>query len=332
MNPTPYLRPLTFTISLVIAAACAAQTTPSAPAATPASPTPSAAPTAAPAAGSTPAAAPGAPARGAGTGRGARGGPPPGPAADLEPWPRPANGAPLFSDDFEGDTLNTKMWLVKQNGNATATITQDNVAHGKNALKITYPAGARGAYAMLTTSLPESLREHFYGRAYVFLHAVPAQHSVLMLAGSPGYPKANWLEIGTDRGMFQPSVQAQDPTPTLARGETVGYQAGTLPAERWFCLEWELLDKPDRVVLWVDGQLYVNHALVYNDVSTGLIGGFFEYTLGFRTFAPAGARETDVYFDDVAFGDKPIGQLSPVAAPTTAPTAAPAPAAKPATP
>jgi len=47
------------------------------------------------------------------------------------------------------------------------------------------------------------------------------------------------------------------------------------------------------------------------------VRGFLEFDFGFRSWAQAAALtgDIDVYYDDVAIGDKPIGQLTPVAAP-----------------
>ena len=95
-------------------------------------------------------------------------------------------------------------------------------------------------------------------------------------------------------------------------------------------MEWEFLDKPDRIVVWVDGKLDVNAPFSYPkitnpDVSkdSGLIGGFFEFNLGYRTFASAALipKDINIYYDDIAISDKPIGQLAPVAAKPAAPAA-----------
>jgi hypothetical protein len=162
----------------------------------------------------------------------------------------------------------------------------------------------------------------------MYISGVPDPHSVFVLAGTAGYPApANWLEIGGYQGHFQPSLQITAPTADKPRGEVPLFQ-GTLPIGRWFCLEWELIDNPDRVVVWVDGQLAVNAPFTYSKITnaavskdSGLIGGFSEFNLGYRTFAPGTAipKDINIYYDDIAIGDKPIGQLTPVPAPATAP-------------
>jgi hypothetical protein len=173
-------------------------------------------------------------------------------------------------------------------------------------------------------TVPEALKDHFYGRVYMYISGVPDPHSVFMSAGTTGFPSgANWLEIGGYTGMFQPSLQIGKPTADIPRGEVPMFQ-GHLPIGRWFCLEFEFIDKPDRVVLWVDGKLDVNSTFTYTKIinpgvskDSGLVGGFSELALGYRTFAQGTLipKDINIYYDDLAIGDKPIGQLSPVAAP-----------------
>jgi hypothetical protein len=289
------------------------------------------APAAASASGSAAASAAGNPAAGTPSGQGRASRPAGGPQVPPAAWDRPADGPAIFSDDFESGALNDKTWTPHIKGDTAITVQQNNVAHGKYAVQVHCPKGASGAYAMIGMAVPEALRDHFYGRAYVSINGIPAGHCVLMLAGSLGYQLSDFLEIGASKGKFQPSFQLNKPTPDRPRGEKVTSQ-GNLPVGRWFCLEWEFFDKPDRIVLWVDGKLTANQTLPYQIVkpirpanpgdpatpggpivNSGLTGGFFEFNLGFRAWGGAVANDVDIYYDDVAIGDKPIGQLTPVA-------------------
>jgi hypothetical protein len=269
------------------------------------------------------------PARSGGRGRGPATPPAPAKLLPLEAWARPADGPALFTEDFESGALDDKIWTVHTSGNATAVVQKDMVAHGKYALMITYPAGSARTLAFIGAKVPQALHDHFYGRAYMYISGVPDPHSVFVQAGSPGFPAAaNWLEIGGYQGHFQPSLQITAPTADKPRGEVPLFQ-GTLPIGRWFCMEWEFIEKPDRIVVWVDGKLDVNAPFTYSKVTnpdvskdSNLVGGFSEFNLGYRTFAPATAipKDINVYYDDIAIGDKPIGQLTPVAAaPATRP-------------
>jgi hypothetical protein len=229
----------------------------------------------------------------------------------------------MFNEDFESGSINPKVWVTRVVGAPTITVEQDVVAHGKNALHVHYPKGTPGSmngdWAFIGLTVPEALRDHFYGRAYVMIKGISATHSVYILAGSIGFPIADFLEIGSDRGLFQPSFQLNAPTADRARSETTK-QVGNYPVGKWFCLEWEFIEKPGRIVLWVDGKLTVNqpitHRIMYPD--GGLTGGFFEMDLGFRTWQNPASADVDIYYDDVAYSDKPIGQLIPVPDPAAA--------------
>ena len=309
-----YLLPLTFSVCLAMANTSFAQT--AAPAADSA---------AAPAAASASASAPAASATGRGRGRGTGGGggaaaAPAGGGKPVAAWDRPADGPAFFTDDFESGTLNPKVWVSKATGTATVKVEQDVVAHGKYALHMHYPAGSRD-FAFVGLSIPESMRDHFYGRAYVYMPVLPQGHCVYLTSGSVGYPVSNFLEIGSRQNLFQPSFQQNGPN--VPRFEDHPSE-GAAPVGRWYCLEWEFMDKPDRIVMWVDGKLTVNQAFSMNGTRTGLTGGFFEFDIGFHAWT-APSRDIDIYYDDIAISDKPIGQLAPVAAPAAAkpgPTAA----------
>jgi hypothetical protein len=319
MHPS-YPRLLSLTLGLAIATASFAQTAaPVADSTSAPAPAVSSAPSAAPAAAS-------------GSAPRARRGGTQAPADPLAPppaWDRPADGPALISDDFESGTLDEKKWTLHVVGKPTITIEQTDVAHGKNAVHVHYPAGTTNKeWAFLGLQIPENLRDHFYGRAYVSVSGIPPTHSVLLLAGSTGFQLADFLEIGVSRSkIFQPSFQLNKPTPDRPRGERV-FQMGGLPDKHWFCLEWEFIEKPDRIVIWADGKLVCNRPISYQivkqggpTIDSGLTGGFFEFNIGFRTWLSPTKNDVDIYYDDVAIGDKPIGQLTPVPEPAAAPAA-----------
>jgi hypothetical protein len=244
-------------------------------------------------------------------------------AAAPAPWDRPPDAKPMFTEDFESGAINPKVWVQRVAGDATISVEQDVVAHGKNALHIHYPAGTRtNSWAFIGMSMYPSLLNHFYGRAYVMIKGISQTHSVFLLSGSVGFPIADFLEIGTDRGLFQPSFQLNAPTPDRPRGEQT-YHVGAFPLNRWFCLEWEFSETPARIVMWEDGNLIVNQTIKYKTGETGgLTRGFKEFDLGFRTWANPQPTDVDVYYDDIAISDKPIGQLTPVPTPAPAPATA----------
>jgi hypothetical protein len=232
-----------------------------------------------------------------------------------------------FTEDFESGEINTNVWDIRVHGNASIKVTEDRTAHGKHALTAHYPAGTTRAWAFIAAHLPDSLHDELYGRSYVYISGLPANHSVLLLAGTPGFPVANFLEVGAWRGQFQPSFQQNGDTNLFKRGETTAHE-GDVPVGRWFCLEWHFTDKPDRIVLSVDGQQTVDKSFKFNSTNSDLVKGFSEFDLGFRSWAPVTqvTNDIDIYFDDLALSDKPIGPLTP------APDAKPAGAAEKPTP
>ncbi len=244
--------------------------------------------------------------------------PEPAPAAPAAaPAPVPANTTIIslpFTEDFESGAINTNTWDFRVHGTATIAVQHERVAHGKNALLAHYPASAQGAYAFIAARLPAALHDHLYGRAYVYIATMPAPHSVLLNAGNPGYPISNFLEVGIRRHMFQPSYQQN--AAGVPRTETTDMVPGTIPVGRWFCLEWEFNDKPDRIVLLVDGKPFADQPLNLRSVTTDLVKGFSEFDIGFRAWGRAGASDVDIYYDDIAISAKPIGQLTPVLEPT----------------
>jgi hypothetical protein len=153
---------------------------------------------------------------------------------------------------------------------------------------------------------------------------MPPNHSVLLLAGTPGFPINNFLEIGESRGQFQPSFQQNGDPTIFPRGETTARE-GTIPIGRWFCLEWHFTDKPDRIVEWVDGQQVVDKSFAFKGANSELVKGFSEFDFGFRSWGRAEniTQDIDIYYDDIEISDKSIGQLTPVPQPPTAAPAAP---------
>jgi hypothetical protein len=188
----------------------------------------------------------------------------------------------------------------------TITVEQDVVAHGKNALLVHYPAGSR-AYAFIVAShLPDSLKDHFFGRAYVqFPKAPPNAHDVFITGGSKGFPTSNFLEIGLRQNKAQLSYQQNGAGVT--RGETM-IPGPAYPIGKWFCLEWEFNDSPDKITIWIDGEKVTDKAVGFQGTTEHLVKGFTDFAFGFRSWGNVPAA-FDVYYDDIAFG---TGRIGPV--------------------
>src|ERR1035437_664644 len=86
---------------------------------------------------------------------------------------RPAQPKPLFSENFESGAIDKNLWSLDVTGNAILTVQPDKVAHGKYALLARCPTPARSIHAYLrAANLPEPLRHHLFGRAYVYIAPV----------------------------------------------------------------------------------------------------------------------------------------------------------------
>ena len=232
-----------------------------------------------------------------------------------------AQTKPVFTENFESGQLDPKVWDQRVDGVATLKIEQDQVAHGKYALQIHYPDMAARSYAFIVAPhLPDAVKTHFFGRAYVKIDpATPPSHTVLLFAGGPDWPISKFEEIGVSRNTFQPSYQENKSGRGQGRGEDVKH-AGAVPLGKWFLLEWEFNDNPSTLTIWADGELSQviqgdqktdTSAFKWpkgSDTDKDLVGGFVEFGFGTRVW---GAVPTafDVYYDDIAIGTQRLGPV-----------------------
>jgi len=231
-----------------------------------------------------------------------------------------AQNKPVFEESFESGKIDPLIWDQRVLGTATAAVEATDGAHGKYALHIHYPEMAARSYAfVVATHLPESVKTHFFGRAYMKISSgLTPTHNPLIFAGEPGWPLSKFDEIGTSRTNWMPSFQENKSLAGQGRGE-VTYRSETQPPfDKWFLLEWEVNDDPATMSLWIDGQRLmdtmngekvdmVKFAWPKGSLNTsGLVGGFKEFGFGARVW---GAPQTgfDVYYDDIAIGTARIG-------------------------
>jgi len=220
------------------------------------------------------------------------------------------SGVPLFTEDFESGAIDPAVWDQRVMGAATITVQQDTVAHGKYALHVHYPAGARAYAFLVATKLPPDLKDHLFGRVNVMVTpGTPPSHTVLMLAGTPNWPIADFLELGVQNKKFQPSYQQNDTTTPRKRAETVKHGVA-FPTGKWFCLEFEFNNKPDTITTWIDGEK-ADGPLPFamaGEGDTGLINGFVNFAIGTRVWGTT-PTAFDVYYDDIALGTSRLGMV-----------------------
>jgi hypothetical protein len=230
-------------------------------------------------------------------------------APATQPTTQPGS-APLFSDDFESGSIDTAKWDVRVAGKATVKVEQDKAAHGKSALQIHYPSGSGSKdYGFIVAAhLPDAVREHFFGRASMFVSAsIPVGHDPAIFAGSPGWPVSNFLELGLHGTTLQPSYQQNGAN--IARAETIKRTTTTYPMGKWFLMEFEFNDKPDAMTIWIDGNKVQSPTFAYGGAATNLTKGFSDFGFGFRAWGAGAKADFDMYYDDIAIDTKRIGPV-----------------------
>jgi hypothetical protein len=187
-----------------------------------------------------------------------------------------AQNKPVFEEGFESGKLDPAVWDQRVTGAATAAVEAVEGAHGKYALHIHYPDMAAQSYAfVVATHLPDSVKTHFFGRAYVKIApGLGATHNPLIFAGEPGWPLSKW-EFNDDPASITIWID----------GQRLGNRMNG--------------EKVDMVKFaWPKGSA----------TNSGLVGGFKEFGFGARVWG-APPEGFDIYYDDVAVGTERIGAV-----------------------
>lgn len=233
----------------------------------------------------------------------------------TRPFVEPPIGKPVFTEDFESGVINKDVWEIRQSAREPKVelkVQSDKVAHGKFALQVTVPAGARQAYEFLNWKGLESMKKHAFGRAYMFIDhkTLPQSHWVYAFGATAGHPIANMLEIGVYQNKWNLSYQQN------ARGQRGETSHRTVPitTQKWVCVEWELNDSPEEINLWLDG-VHIDRAIpdmrgrgTPPRTGDNLVGGMVEFGIGLRYWGTV-TEPYSVYYDDIAFGPERIGPI-----------------------
>jgi hypothetical protein len=227
---------------------------------------------------------------------------------------------PVLAEGFESGSIDSAVWDTRVAGTATVAVEPVADGHGKYALHVHYPDMAAASYAfVVATHLPDSVRTHFFGRAYMKISpGVGMSHTPLIFAGEPGWQLSRFHEIGTSRGMWMPSYQENKSARDQGRGE-ITYRTGTAPPRNtWFLIEWEFNDDPSSITFWIDGEK-ISTTVADKKVETvtfawpkdsgtvkNLVGGYQEFGFGVRVWG-APPAEFDVWYDDIAIGTSRLG-------------------------
>ena len=231
----------------------------------------------------------------------------------------PACGG-LFCEDFELGQVDVNKWDTQKNG-GTFEVESTLVAHGKYAVHfhgLDLATAKTQDYAFLISkNLPAELKTHHFGRASFYLTPAPhSGHTGMVWAGTTGFPKPTYEEVANIGGGWQLGYVKLMGSPS---DEKVAYPPGKVVAMKWQCLEWEFNDQPDMMSLWVDSALlgvfddkhidyppgHVPGSPISNNMSSGLVGGFVDFGVGFYDWHPQNAF--DLYYDDIVLDTKRVG-------------------------
>jgi hypothetical protein len=231
----------------------------------------------------------------------------------------------LFCEDFEQGQLDPSKWDIPPPtlGAEAPTVQQKNVAHGRYAVQfhaVASPAAKDFAY-ILTKSLPSALQTHNFGRAYFFISPRPQSADMgLVFGGTLGFPKPTYLSIANHASGWQFGFIKLQGSPG---GEVQAYASSPIPMMTWTCLEWEFNDQPDSINVWGGGVAigslndqhvdypggHVPGAPLFNNMSSGLIGGFAQFGFGFYDWHASGRPAFDLYYDDIVLDTNRVGCL-----------------------
>jgi hypothetical protein len=231
-------------------------------------------------------------------------------------------GPGVFCEDFEEGQIDTSKWDVPPAMGGSVMIEQTNVAHGKYAVQFHSTASLARDYAyVITKNAPASLQIHNFGRAYFYVSPKPRSGDVgFIYGGTAGFPRPTYLSIASTGGGWQFGLIKLQGSPG---GEVQAYPPGPVPVMAWVCLQWEFNDNPDEIHVWNNNVLIgslTNQDIAYppghtpgsplfNNMNSGIIGGFAAFGFGFYDWHPSAGFTFDVYYDDIVLDTKPVSCL-----------------------
>jgi hypothetical protein len=206
-----------------------------------------------------------------------------------------------FCDDFEGQTEGQ---APKGDFSVDGPVTVDTgkAFSGTKSLKITKPNPTGQLH--FSSQVPTS---DLHGRAMFYVSQVPQQggpHWDLVVAVADNADNTNW-EIG---GMYGKFLLIVDPPDT-------GVEANPFPTGKWFCLQWQYkfagAGQDHTFVAKVDGTVLQNGMFTGSDAEGHHwdAGPWKNLSIGFTSYGSS--VDTDIWVDDLAFGEQEIACPAP---------------------
>ncbi len=211
----------------------------------------------------------------------------------------------VFCDDFEAGTTLGAGWTVNNTLGATVKVVNTytttpgpTMAHsGKNAVQISFPAGAGYAFLVEKAGFPAPMG--YWGRVWLYIETptTDAGHDVY-IEGSTGMNLSNY-------GVRPLNTQKGDMTINISPVGTAEAGANTttpIPRGVWTCFEWQIsaTGANGNVVLYAGGSTAPTVSL-----NGKLIPALVEHHVGYERYAAGTAG--NLWIDDYAMGTARIG-------------------------
>jgi hypothetical protein len=214
-----------------------------------------------------------------------------------------AGTAPVFTDNFEAATINSK-WTPRINGTGTFTLDTSKKHGGNQSLHVTPNNGYSTLLAIEGSPLFPAPTNTFFGRVWLLVPTLPASAHVIWLEAGDVTNDTHEVRIGMNLGFLQTNlyfngeVDLRDPSATMA-------------ANTWMCVEFKM--GPDELVVWLNGTQSTGVSTTnWARVGNGANGGgnsianwsptYAAFRLGWE-LNPG----TEIWYDDVALGYSRIG-------------------------
>jgi hypothetical protein len=209
--------------------------------------------------------------------------------------------AHALCDSFDGQ-LDPALWNVACNGTSAGCAQIDTRYHYRGAGSLHVHLDQTPAQKLdwaTVTEIRTFPTEDLFARAFVWVNDDLSANAT-----------AIYTAVQKDAPFGALTLQLEDNGFSLYDGlqgkEQYVAPGGTLPKDKWFCLEWELkvgAQGAERV--WLDGALLSAPSLTGDTTSTPLLG---QFSLGLTVQAMANAVPArDIWFDEVIVSSKRVG-------------------------
>ena len=228
----------------------------------------------------------------------------------------PCDALPLC-DDFEdsdvGGSLNPALWSIMHpncSGSGTVTVDDTQSHSGSQSVKVTGTNGYCNHVFFGHTAALEAITGTLYGRFYVRFDAALYQGHITFMALRDEADGGKDLRMGGQNQVLMWNRESDDATlPSMSPEGTAMSVAPEVGA--WLCVEFTI--SAGGITTTVDGAPVEGLVLDSNPTqhvdaqwSTGIDPSLADFKLGWESYS---GGPMDLWFDDVALSDSPIGCL-----------------------